>query len=181
MRAPKSSSNHCAKTAGFTLPEALITVAIAVLISAIAIASMSETLNRRAVNHASALLVDSLSLSLKIAQKRSDTVLVCLEAVACQAGQWNDGWMILGLNRNDPASALTVLQRYSLESTRAQILGGPRQLLATRQGYFQLTQPSIFTVCTPNQPEYWTEIEVSTTQVMQRNHFFDGTTTTCTN
>lgn len=81
MRAPRS--------AGFTLPELLITVTVMGILAMIAIPSLTSFIVTQRTRNASMDLASAIVLGRAEAIKRNATV-----TVAANAGSWNQGWTV---------------------------------------------------------------------------------------
>jgi type IV fimbrial biogenesis protein FimT len=84
------------KYRGFTLVELIITMAIAAILTTVAVPSFTETIKRNRLATKTNLLVGSLGLARSEAIKRGQRVNVCVSSnqTGCTGGtNWAQGWL----------------------------------------------------------------------------------------
>ncbi|QHS09189.1 GspH/FimT family pseudopilin [Sinimarinibacterium sp. NLF-5-8] len=91
--APLTPRIHHRGHGGFTLLEAMITIAILAVVLAIAIPSFKSLTASRAVNSQLSALAGALRLTRAEAIKHGARVSICPN-MACSGNQWKDGWII---------------------------------------------------------------------------------------
>lgn len=97
---PRLGINVMNKQKGFTLPELMMTVAIAAVFMAIAMPYIGDFIKNNRLRHRSSEFIDSLSLARSEAATRNTTVVVCQTkdptdaAAVCDNGDWKTGWIV---------------------------------------------------------------------------------------
>ena len=91
MRAQRFNEN------GFTLIEAMVSVAIMSILLAVAVPSFSESRLSSQLRASSSSLLASISLARSEAIKRNAPVMLCVssDGQVCAAGGWEQGWIVV--------------------------------------------------------------------------------------
>ncbi len=102
------------KSAGFTLVELMVVIAVLATLLALAAPSFTPLMERWRVRQASELLQSTLYFARSEAIKRGAAAVQTLPAGTCTDGGWNCGWLVCADdNRNGICDAgEDVLQRY---------------------------------------------------------------------
>jgi type IV fimbrial biogenesis protein FimT len=85
------------KSAGFTLAELLVVLALLALLLTIAVPAMTASINTLRLNSVSATFVAHLHLSRSESIKRNGRVVMCkspLAGVCASSGGWEQGWLV---------------------------------------------------------------------------------------
>lgn len=145
---------------GFTLIELLVTMAIAGVLSMIAVPAMTRTLDSIKLSSASNVFVAGLTLARSEAIKRNGRVVLCKSASAelcSNTGGWDQGWIIFDDVNNDGLRQAdeTVIHRESALPSTVKLTGNlnvARYVSFTSTGATRLVgggfQAGTLTICT---------------------------------
>ncbi|MFT3756866.1 MAG: GspH/FimT family pseudopilin [Pseudoxanthomonas sp.] len=115
-----------ASTAGFTLLELMITLAVLAILVALAAPSFQNTLRSNRVATATNELLASLNLARTEAIRSTNSAGVCASTggTACDGGDWNAGWMVwtdVGSSGIGTYESTDTLVRYTQPKAKVQI------------------------------------------------------------
>ncbi len=142
---------------GFTLIELMVTIGIIGIMTFVAIPSLTDTLNRMAVNSAARAINTSLSLARSEAVKRSRNVSICpsTSGTDCATGKWADGWIVF-IDANGDADGASgsvdsgdeVLRVFAaLADIKVTVSPTTNLMTYDNKGYGRLGAVTTFTLC----------------------------------
>jgi type IV fimbrial biogenesis protein FimT len=184
MSARTISSAHRPIDRGFTLIELLVAVAIAGILTGIAIPAF----NSFVLNDRDASQINSFVYSLNYA--RSDAVRrntpfgveVCPSSnlTSCTVSPWSGGWIVLDLDPTDVTPVLQAVPAFAGSNTVSASGTGASGVVFNSSGALQANATLAITVCDPRGATYARDVEVTpigTTQSSQMVGFqVNGTT-----
>ena len=99
MKSPHPSQKPLAISAGFTLIELMVTLAIAAILLTVGVPNFREFIERNRISSTTNMLVGALQLARSEAIKRGNNpVILCKSnsaGTACNtSGDWKDGWLL---------------------------------------------------------------------------------------
>ncbi len=155
------------RSSGFSLVELIVTVAIAGVLMAVALPSLSNFVkDNRLTTQANEMMVD-LAFARSEALKRAANITVCksTDGATCNAGaNWSDGWIVVNTAGGQVFRVHEALtDQITLVGTANAAPGLSNQIFYTRTGISGLGGPEEFRICDDRGPAQGRWIEVALT------------------
>ena len=167
MRIHGTTDRHWrSSSAGFTLVELIVTIAVAAILTAISVpAFRSFLLNDRSVSQATSLLLSlNLARSEAIKQDLASGVTVCpsTDGATCNGGaNWAQGWIVLSSTASGATAVISVVPSLATGSTLSVTPTGTTQITFLSDG--SASTVADFTLCDSRGAQFARYTDVSAT------------------